>query len=171
MTRFATTGLEKALTWGAPRLRATRNLFHLGFLLFLRDFQYRFKLAYFGYVWACLRPLLVGLPIILVGNQFNLGADDRLGISYPLFAFAGLILWQVFWDALFYPQWVMRRSRKLITRVRFPYKLVLVAGCFYVLFNLVFYTALLGAALVIFGAKPGPQIFLGLLSLPLLIAA
>ena len=61
------------------------NIFRLGFLLFMRDFQYRFKLTYLGYTWACLRPLLTGVPLIFVGSQFNFGSTAELGISYPLF--------------------------------------------------------------------------------------
>ncbi len=135
----------------------------------MRDFQYRFKLTYLGYTWACLRPLLTGVPLIFVGSQFNFGSTAELGISYPLFAFVGLMLWQSFWDGLFYPQWVMRRTRKVLTRVRFPYKAILVASVCYVMFNLIVYTAMIGVALVVFGASPGPEILLGVVSLPLLM--
>ncbi len=154
--------------WSDTRYRRARDLMVLGFLLFRRDFQYRFKLTYFGYSWACLRPLLVGVPIILVGSQFNFAAGADLGVPYPLFAFAGMLMWQVFWDALFYPQWVMRRTRRLLSRVRFPYKAILAAACFYVGFNAVFYTMMLAGALVLFGASPGVGVFYGLLSLPLI---
>lgn len=157
--------------WLAERIRRTRNLLHLGFLLFMRDFQYRFKLTYLGYTWAGLRPLLAGVPLILVGSQFNFGASADLGMSYPLFAFVGLMLWQSFWDGLFYPQWVMRRSRKILTRVRFPYKAVLAASGYYVMFNIIVYSAMIGVALIIFGAHPGPEILLGLVSLPLLMVS
>ncbi len=156
-------------SWSGAPFRRLRNVLHLGFLLFMRDFQYRFKQTYLGYTWAGLRPLLVGVPIILVGRQFNFGADEQIGISYPLFAFVGLTLWQVFWDALFYPQWIMRRTRKLLTRARFPYKAVLSAAGSYVLFNVMIYSVMIGIAVLIFGGTPGPGIVLGLLSLPMLI--
>ena len=156
-------------SWIATRTQHARDVAYLGFLLFKRDFQYRFKLTYFGYAWACFKPLLAGVPLILIGRQFNFGSSDQLGISYPLYAFVGLLLWQTFWDALFYPQWTMRRTRKLLCRARFPYKAVLVAGSCYVLFNVVIYVAMLMLALVVFGARPGPEIVLGIAALPLLI--
>jgi len=158
-------------TWLTERIRKARNLLHLGFLLFMRDFQYRFKLTYLGYTWAGLRPLLTGLPLILVGSEFNFGSGAEPGMSYPLYAFVGLMLWQSFWDGLFYPQWIMRRTRRILTRVRFPYTAVLAASGCYVMFNIIVYAIMIGIGLVVFGGNPGPEIVLGLVSMPLLMAS
>ena len=52
-----------------------RQLLVLGKTLVLRDFRFRYRQAYLGYLWAVARPVVGVLPLILVGNAFRLGGD------------------------------------------------------------------------------------------------
>lgn len=145
-------------------------LVRLGWLLFLRDFRLRFRQTYLGSLWAIGRVLFTGAPLILVGSHFGLGGE-RSPQSYAVFALAGLITWQMFWDAVVSPQWVARRMRKMLTEVAFPLEAVLVAGCCYVLFNAALYLVLVAAALAVFQVAPPLTLPLGLLAVPALVFA
>lgn len=147
------------------------NALITGWLLFLRDFQYRFELTYFGYIWAFIRPLLVVAPLILVGKQFNLGTGMEGTTRYEVFAFVGFILWQTFWDSVIMPQWFMRRVRKIVKRISFPYEIIIFASGFYILFYLFIYIIELIVVFFLFKVAIHTSLLLGLLSLLLLIIA
>lgn len=154
-----------AAAWGRAR-----TLAELGWLLFLRDYRTRFRQTYFGSFWAVGLVLLSYLPLVLVGSQLGLGGgkDPRL---YALHSLLGLMVFQMFWDGLFSPQWVSRRLRGVMTEVALPLEAVLVTGACYALFNAVIYLALMLVAFVGFGVWPPTSFLLGVLALPLVIAA
>ncbi len=145
------------------------NTVNLGWLLFLRDFRYRFRQAYLGYLWAFVRPVLIALPVIIVGSHFELAKNSPLKVHYAVFAFTGIILWQILWDAIIFPQWMMRRTRGILKKIRFQYWSVVVAGCFYVLFNLAIYVMLILTVFVLFDVEVGWSVLAGFVTLGLLI--
>jgi len=147
-----------------------RALLHLGLLLFLRDFRYRYRQSYLGYLWAVSRVLLGGIPIILVGSHFDLGAG-RTPVAYAVYALTGYILWQIFWDSVISPQWIGRRLRKIVAEVPFRLEALLVAAGCYVAFNTSIYMVLLTLAFLIFKVAPPVTLLLGLAVLPLLVLA
>jgi homopolymeric O-antigen transport system permease protein len=151
--------------------RSIRNIIKLGWLLFYRDFQWRYRLTLLGYLWAIVRPLFVGLPIIVVGKRFNLAGDMAGHTNYELYAFAGLIFFRIFYDAIECPQIVMWRARRILQKVAIPYSAVIVAAGFYVLFNLCIYILLLVAALIVFNVPVQPTAILTILSIPVFIMA
>ena len=140
----------------------------LGWLLFLRDFRLRYRQTYFGYLWAIVKVLAPSVPMILVGAQFGLGGE-RSASAYALFALVGIVLWQVFWDSVLFPQWVARRMRRLLSEARFPYEAILCAAGGYVLFNAGLYLMLIVAATIVLGGGMPATVPLGLISLPGLI--
>lgn len=152
------------------RFRRFRTVLRLGWLLFLRDFRMRYRQTYLGPLWAVARVVLTGAPLILVGSHFGLGGGRSAG-EYVVFALVGLIIWQVFWDAVVSPQWVARRMRKMLTEAAFPIDAILVAGSGYVLFNTVIYLGLMAVALAIFRVPPPWTLPLGVVALPGLLLA
>lgn len=150
--------------------RDTRALMYLGWLIFLRDFRYRYRQTYLGPLWAVSRLLFAGLPIILVGNQFDLGAG-RTPVAYAPYALTGFILWQVFWDGVLMPQWIGRRMRKTMIDTAFRQEALIVAAGWYTAFNISIYLTLLAVVFVIFRVVPPLTLALGLLALPVLMVA
>ena len=151
-------------------MRRARAITRLGWLLFLRDFRMRFRQTYLGYFWAVGRVLFGGLPLILVGSSFNLGGD-RSKSEYVVYALAGLVAWQIFWDGVISPQWVARRMRRILTELALPIESILIAGGFYALFHAAIYLALIFAALAVFRVPPPTTLPLGVLSMPALVFA
>jgi lipopolysaccharide transport system permease protein len=154
-----------AAAWGRAR-----TLGELGWLLFLRDYRSRFRQTYFGSLWAIGQVVAAYLPLVLVGSQLGLGSgqDPRM---YALNSLLGLMLFQMFWDGLYMPQWLGRRLRSVVTEVPLPDEALLVAGACYALFNATIYVLLMFAAYVGFGIMPPASIVLGILSVPLVIGA
>lgn len=146
-----------------------RNIIHLGWLLFLRDFRYRFRLTYLGYAWAFVRPVFMVLPFILVGRQFNFGESIGDEVSYEVFAFVGFLLWMVIWDSIVIPQWFIRRVRRIVKSVLFQYMAVIVAACFYILFYLCIYLIEIFLILVLFGVDLTWSQLAGVIIFPLLM--
>ena len=146
----------------------THRVARLGWLLFLRDFRLRYRQTYFGYLWAVIKVLAPSVPLILVGAQFGLGGE-RSASGYALFALVGVVLWQVFWDSVLFPQWVARRMRRMLSEARFPYEAILWAATGYVLFNAGLYLVVVIAATVVLGGGVPATVPLGLISIPGLI--
>ncbi|MCB1194714.1 ABC transporter permease [bacterium] len=146
------------------------SVVRIGWLLFLRDFMYRYRQTFLGYFWAFIKPLLMGVPIILVGRQFDLG-DNNAEVPYEVYSFIGLIFYNIFWDSVIFPQWIMRRTRKVIQNAPFPHEAVLVSSIFYVLFNTVVYLFLMTIVIVLFKTPVALSVFFTLMSIPLMMLA
>ncbi len=144
------------------------KIVNLGYYLFLKDFRYRYRQTFLGYFWAVLRPLLIGAPIIFIGKQFDLGSSSS-SVPYEVYSFTGIILFQIFWDVVLFPQWVMRRSRQFFKNVRIPFEAVLVAGLCYALFNTSIYILMLVAICLLLGVKVSILVLLSIASVPLIL--
>ncbi len=153
------------------RQQSVRHLVQLGGLLVLRDFRFRYRQAYLGYLWAVARPLFAVLPLILVGNAFGLGGEDMGAAEYALFALSGFLLWQVFWDAVISPQWIARRLRRVFKEAPLRPETLVAAGAGLVLFNTVFYSALFVLASLLTRSAPPLSLGLALLAFPVIVGA
>jgi len=145
------------------------DIINLGYLLFRRDFQYRFRLTYFGYVWAFVRPLLGVVPLIIIGKQFKFA--EGASVNYEMFSFIGFILLQIFWDAVVIPQWFIRRIRRIVKNIFFPYEAIIIASLFYILFYLSIYIVEIFIGFFIFKLHFSFKVLLGLFLLFLFIIA
>lgn len=154
----------------SKKIKNLRNILTLGWLLFFRDFQYRYRLTFLGYFWAFIRPLLIGIPFIIVGHQFNLGGES-MQVPYVAYALSGIVFIQLFWDNVIFPQWVTRRVRQVIKAVSFPYEALVVAGCFYSLFNAAIYAVLIAAIFIIYNISISSTMLLAILSVPFVMLA
>lgn len=165
MTPAGVTGPQKVDRWARLYL-----MFELGRLLFLRDYRIRARQTYLGSVWLVSQPLLSFLPVVLVVSQLGLvaGKDPK---TYALHGIAGLLLWQMFWDGFYNPQWLARRVRGLLSEAAIPLESVLVASSGYALFNACVYLALLVVAYASLGMMPPVSALAGMLATPLMILA
>ena len=156
---------DPAAYQGTTRFARASGIVRLGWLLFLRDFRMRYRQTYFGYLWALVRVLAPGIPLVMVGSQFGMGGERPVS-SYAVFALSGLVLWQIFWDSVTMPQWVTRRLRRLLSEARFSYQAILVAATSYVLFNGSLYLLLIVGTMLISRTPLPSTAVLGLLAIP-----
>lgn len=154
----------------AGRRPSLRLLIEQGRLLVLRDFRFRYRQAYLGYVWAVARPVAGVLPLILVGNAFGLGGDMAAG-EYALFAVSGFLLWQLFWDSVISPQWLARRLRRTFKEAPLRPESVMAAGTGLVLFNASFYAGIFLLASGLTRTVPPSTFWLAVLACPVIVLA
>lgn len=104
-----------SLKLGLREIWAYRELL---FFLTWRDIRIRYKQTLLGASWAVIQPLFTMLLFTLVfGRLAHVPSDD---IPYPVFAYAGLLPWTFFSNAITNAGNSLIGSSSLITKVYFP---------------------------------------------------
>jgi len=88
------------------------------YFLTLRDVKLRYKQTLLGAAWAILQPLCAMLLFTLVFSRLARLPSDN--IPYPLFAYAGLVPWTFFANAITNAANSLVGSTSLVTKVYFP---------------------------------------------------
>ena len=100
------------------KLRDIWSYRELLYFLTWRDVKVRYKQTALGAAWAILQPLF--MMVIFTIFFGRLAGVDSSGIPYPLYAFAGLVPWTFFSNALTAASNSLVGSANLITKVYFP---------------------------------------------------
>lgn len=97
-------------------------------VLIMRDIAIRYRQAVIGIAWALVQPIVTTVVFTLVFVVFvRLPSSD---VPYPIFAFAGLVIWQYFSRAVSDGAQSLVANASLITKVYFPRIVIpLVAPC------------------------------------------
>lgn len=110
-------------------IRPSRGLFDLDlkgvwayrellFVLIWRDLQVLYKQAALGAGWAIIQPVFaVTIFTIVFGNFANMPSD---GIPYPVFAFAAVLPWTYFAEAVRRSSTSLVNDSELVRKVYFP---------------------------------------------------
>jgi lipopolysaccharide transport system permease protein len=88
------------------------------YFLTWRDVKVRYKQTALGVAWVVVQPVLTMLAFTLFFNR--LGGFRSEGMPYPLFAYAGLLLWLFFSNAVTYGTNSLVQNANLVTKVYFP---------------------------------------------------
>lgn len=88
------------------------------FFLTLRDVKVRYKQTLLGIAWAVLQPVFAMIVFTLFFGKLAGVPSD--GIPYPLFAYAGLLPWTFFSNAVTNSGNSLVGNANLITKVYFP---------------------------------------------------
>jgi homopolymeric O-antigen transport system permease protein len=122
------------------------------FFLVWRDVKVRYKQAVLGVAWAVIQPFLTMLVFTLFfGRLAGMPSD---GLPYPLFAYAGLVLWQFFASALTLSGNSLVANKDLITKVYFPRLIVPLANVLSALVDLVIASVLVVGMMMYYGVVP-----------------
>ena len=155
--------IEPSHSWLALDLGSLWHYRELLYFLTWRDVKVRYKQTALGVVWAVLQPLCTMLVFSLFFGR--LAGVPSEGLPYPLFAFAGLLPWVFFSNALANSGNSLVGSANLITKVYFPRLLVPGAAVGAGLVDLGIGFALLAPLMIYYGKGPSSSILL----LPLLV--
>jgi len=110
--------IEPNKRWSADEVRDLWAYRELLYFLTWRDVKVRYKQTELGVAWAILQPLLTMLIFtIFFGKLARVPSDN---IPYPIFAYAGLLPWTFFANALSNSGNSLVGSANLITKVYFP---------------------------------------------------
>ena len=96
------------------------------YFLVWRDVKIRYKQTLLGVAWAIIQPLLTMLVFTFIfGRVAQIGSN---GIPYPVFAYAALLPWTFFANAITTSGNSIVGSAHLITKVYFPRPIIPVAS-------------------------------------------
>jgi lipopolysaccharide transport system permease protein len=106
----------------------------VGWSLFLRNLRVQYRQTWLGYLWLLLPPLATTLMWVYLNyaNVLNIG---QTGAPYPVYVLTGILLWQVFAEALNCPLQQLTSARDIVSKTRIPHEALLLAGIIEVMFN------------------------------------
>lgn len=120
------TVIEPSPKWRLIDFKELWEYRELLFMLALREVQLRYRQTFLGVAWVILQPLITTVIFTFIfGRLLGAGSDD---IQYELFAFAGLIPWNVFSQSLQRGGVSLTRDIRLITKIFFPRVIIPIAN-------------------------------------------
>ncbi len=99
-------------------LRAIWEHRELLFFLVWRDIKVRYRQTVLGIAWAVLQPLAIAMSISLLFGR--LVQVPRGELPYPVFAYAGMVVWQLFSQGVTECSNSLLANDRLVTKVYFP---------------------------------------------------
>src|SRR5437764_139004 len=110
--------IEPTKSWAALNLKDLWTYRELLYFLMWRDVKVRYKQTALGAAWAIIQPLFTMLIFTLFFGRLAQVPSD--GIPYSLFAYAGLLPWTFFANAVGNSAASLVGSSNLIRKVYFP---------------------------------------------------
>lgn len=132
--------------WVAINLRELWSYRELLYFLTWRDITVRYKQTALGVIWAILQPLFPMLIFTLFFGRLAKVPSD--GMPYAVFAYAGLLPWTFFANAIGNSSTSVVANANLISRVYFPRLIVPAASVLAALVDFAIAFLLLGGLLL-----------------------
>jgi lipopolysaccharide transport system permease protein len=146
-------------------VRDLRAAPRIGRRLFAAQLRGRSRRSVLGYLWLVL-PAAAVTVLCLYLQSLGVLASGPTGMPYPLYVLAGVLLWQIFVEALNQPVQQLLAARHLISRSPVPHEAILLGAAFDVLLSAAVRLALLLAASWFYApGLPGPGLALGVAAL------
>jgi lipopolysaccharide transport system permease protein len=117
-----------------------------------RDIKIRYKQTLLGGLWAVLQPFLAMLIFSVFFNRFAGIVSD--GVPYPLFAYAGLILWTFFANSVSVAGSSLVGNQILVSKIYFPRMFIPLAPIAALLLDLLVSLAVLGVLMAFYRWPP-----------------
>lgn len=143
------------------------STFSLAFLLAWRDFQARYVGTKAGYFWALLSPLLYAVIFLLLRDQL-LKQDVKLdtgGVNPLVFAFFGIMLFQVWYEALTNQLNHLRNATSFLKNIRIVPEVFALSAMIISFLDLGVRVALLIAFMIVFSVPVGKAVLLAPIAL------
>ena len=126
----------------------------LAWRLTVRDISAQYRQTFLGILWALILPL-ANTVVWLYLNGTGIVVLQETDIPYPVYVFAGTMLWAIFMDAINAPMGQTQAARGMLAKLNFPREALLVAGVYKTLFNAAIKIGLLLCILPFFQVNPG----------------
>lgn len=157
--------IQPSRTWVALNLRDLWAYRELLCFLTWRDVKVRYKQTLLGAAWAIIQPLFQMIVFTLFFGKLA-GLEHKTGgIAYPIFAYAGLLPWTFFSNAITNSGNSLVGSANLITKVYFPRMIIPAAAVGAGLVDFAIAFVILAGLMIYYGVA----ISVGLLMLPVLV--
>jgi len=132
---------------------------HLAWQLTVRDIKALYRQSFLGLGWAFIMPVANSVVWIFL-QVTGIIRIESTGMSYPLFAFSGALLWSVFMESLQAPLTMTTNAKSMLSKVSFPYEAILLSGIYQTIFNGLIKVILILAVFISFGIYPGINLLL-----------
>jgi lipopolysaccharide transport system permease protein len=150
------TVIEPVSGWLSVNFRELWTYRELAGILAWRDFRVRYKQTFVGAGWAIIVPFMQMVVMTIVFGKFAKFPSN--GLAYPIFSYAGLLLWGYFGNAFQRASNSVVTSVSFITKVYFPRVLLPVASVFSPLVDFCFASTVMFGLMVYFHTYPGPEL-------------
>lgn len=137
-------------------LMASREL---AWRLFIRNISAMYRQTLFGYLWAFLPPVFTAAIFVLMQSQKVIEVRSD-GMAYPVFAIIGVMIWQVFVDAVNSPLKLVSQSKAMLAKINFPREALILAGFYEVVFNFLIRLIIIVGVMVYFQVNPSVSLLL-----------
>jgi lipopolysaccharide transport system permease protein len=157
-SRPLTTVIRPRRGWQAVDLDELWKYRELLFFLTWRDVKVRYKQTALGAAWAILQPLMTMIVFsIFFGRLAGVSSGP---VPYPLFAFAGLLPWTFFSNAISGAGMSVVGSERLITKIYFPRLIIPVSAVGAGLVDFLIACGMLGVLMACYRVAPSPAVVL-----------
>lgn len=95
--------------------------------LFVGELRVRHRRSFLGYAWLVL-PALAAAGVALYLERRSIVSVGDTTLPYGLHVLAGIVIWQVFVEAITAPLQQLSANRQLLTTTRVPYEALVGAG-------------------------------------------
>lgn len=146
---------RKHLPLNFKELYQYRELF---WILSVRDIKVRYKQTVFGGLWAIVQPL--STMIIFSFFFGNLAKIPSENVPYPIFSYAGLLLWTFFNNAVNVATSSLINDSRLISKIYFPRIILPTATTFVSVIDYFVAAIILFAMMGFYNIALTPKIFL-----------
>jgi lipopolysaccharide transport system permease protein len=127
------------------------------YYLVWRSIKVRYKQTLLGAAWAVLQPLLTMLVLSVFLGRF--ARVPSSGVPYPLFAYAGLVVWTFCTSALSQATQSIVEQQAMITRVYFPRILLPLSGVLAATVDMILSLPVLIGLMLFYGFAPSSAIW------------
>ena len=155
--------IPKLLTQSLKDLVGSR---FLAYQLAKRDISAMYRQSYLGILWAFVTPLATAFVWMFLNSSGTVKLTDT-GIPYPVYAFAGTLLWSIITEAINSPIKSTSGAKGIMSKINFPKEALIVSGILKLLFN----SSVKIILLFIFIFAYGVELSWGLLIFPFAIIA
>lgn len=142
--------------WPSVNLKELGEYRELLYFLVWRDLKVRYKQTLLGVAWVILQPFITMVVFsVLFGRLVGVPTHDT---PYPIFAYAGLLPWQLFAATLAGAGNSLVANSHLIAKVYFPRLIIPVASVMSGIVDFAVASLILIALMFYYGIVPGPYI-------------
>jgi len=164
--------IQPSKGWVKLGLRELWRYRELLYFLTWRDVLIRYKQAVLGVAWAVLQPVLTMVVFTVIFNQLLGVGTGTYDVPYPVFAYAGLLPWQLFSGSLARSGTSLVGNASLLTKVYFPRLVIPTSGVLAALPDFLISCFVLAVLMVAYGVTPTWHVvFLPLLVVVALVTA
>jgi len=121
----------------------------LGLRLFQRNLRATYRQSFLGFLWVLLPPLMTAALWIFL-KASGVIKTNVAGLPYTLFVLIGIMLWQVFTEALLAPIQIVNQNKAMLSKINIPREGLILACLYEQAFNLFIKLLVIGLALLLF---------------------